>query len=81
MTLKTQLPTTEMQVTSIRFERALIDKLKTLAGSQGYQSLVRDVLWDYVRQHSDDPDFRIQRQQIRSVMAAEACHTVPNQCG
>ncbi|MEM9908422.1 MAG: hypothetical protein AAF921_25705 [Cyanobacteria bacterium P01_D01_bin.44] len=72
MTLKTQLPTTEMQVTSIRFERALIDKLKTLAGSQGYQSLVRDVLWDYVRQHSDDPDFRIQRQQIRSVMAAEA---------
>ena len=72
MTLKTQLPTTEMQVTSIRFERELIDKLKALAGSQGYQSLVREILWDYVRQQSDDPSFRIGHQQIRAVMAAEA---------
>ena len=72
MALKTQPATTEMQVTSIRFERELIDKLKSLAGSQGYQSLVREVLWDYVRQHSDDPGFQIQRQQIRVIMAAEA---------
>jgi hypothetical protein len=61
-----------MRVTSIRFERELIDKLKTLAGKRGYQSLVRDVLWDYVRQHSDDPGFHILRQQIRAIMAAEA---------
>ena len=72
MALKTQSPTTEMQVTSIRFERELIDKLKELAGHQGYQALVRDVLWDYVRQHSDDPEFRISRQQIRTIIAAEA---------
>ena len=72
MTLKTQLPTTEMQVTSIRFERTLIDKLKALAGSQGYQALVREVLWKYVNQQADQSNFRIQRQQIRSVMAAEA---------
>ena len=72
MSLNTKLPTTDMQVTSIRFERELIDKLKTLAGNRGYQSLVREVLWDYVRQHSDDPGFQIQRQQIRSIMAAEA---------
>ncbi len=72
MALKTQSPTTEMQVTSIRFERELIDKLKELAGNQGYQALVRDVLWDYVRQHLDDPEFRIDRQQIRTIMSAEA---------
>lgn len=62
----------DMRVTSIRFERELIDKLKTLAGKRGYQSLVRNVLWDYVRQHSDDPDFPMLRQQIRAIMAAEA---------
>ncbi len=62
----------DMRVTSIRFERELIDKLKTLADKRGYQSLVRDVLWDYVRQHSDDPGSQIQRQQIRVIMAADA---------
>ncbi len=72
MSLTAKLSTTDMQVTSIRFERELIDKLKTLAGNRGYQSLVRDVLWDYVHQHSDDPGFQIQRQQIRAIMAAEA---------
>ena len=72
MTLKTQLPTNEMQVTSIRFERALIDQLKALAGSQGYQALVREVLWDYVRQHSDDPAVRICKQQIRATWMSQA---------
>jgi predicted DNA-binding protein len=72
MTFKAQLSTTEMQVTSIRFERELIDQLKALSGSQGYQSLVREVLWDYVRQHAEDSSSRIKRQQIRTVMAAEA---------
>lgn len=62
----------DMRVTSIRFERELIDKLKTLADKRGYQSLVRDILWDYVRHHSDDPGFHMLRQQIRAIMAAEA---------
>lgn len=70
MPIKTS--TTEMQVTSIRFERALIDKLKTLAGDQGYQSLVRDVLWDYVKQHSDEPERQIKREDIRTILAGEA---------
>ena len=37
-------PTTEMEVTIIRLERDLKDHLKQLAGSQGYQALIRDVL-------------------------------------
>ncbi|MGD1898474.1 MAG: hypothetical protein ACFB16_16145 [Phormidesmis sp.] len=72
MTLKTQPATTEMQVTSIRFERELIDKLKALAGSQGYQSLVREVLWQYVNHHSDEPALRIKRENIRTILAGEA---------
>ncbi|MEM9149075.1 MAG: hypothetical protein AAGB19_01195 [Cyanobacteria bacterium P01_F01_bin.3] len=72
MALKTQPATTEMQVTSIRFERELIDKLKALAGNQGYQSLVREILWNYVKHHSDEPSFQIKKEDIRTIMAAEA---------
>ena len=72
MAIRTQPATTEMQVTSIRFERELIDRLKSLAGSQGYQSLVREILWEHVKQHSDEPLFQINRENIRTVIAGEA---------
>lgn len=75
MPLKTQPSTTEMQVTSIRFERSLIEKLKTLAGNQGYQALIREVLWDYVKHHSQESPIRIDRADIRTIMAAEAQQT------
>jgi hypothetical protein len=39
-----QISTTEMEVTSIRLERELKERLKELAGNQGYQALIRDVL-------------------------------------
>ena len=61
---------TEMQVTSIRFERELIDRLKEMAGKQGYQALVRDVLWDYVN-HEEGKE-QITRSQIRTVVEAIA---------
>ncbi len=48
-----RIATTDMEVTSIRLERDLKDKLKEIAGDRGYQSLVRDVLWQFVRQQSD----------------------------
>lgn len=70
MRTKTHPSTTEMQVTSIRLERSLIIKLKEKAGSSGYQSLMRDVLWDYV--NSDGDSGRIDRTDVRSIMAAEA---------
>ena len=70
MSTRTQPSTTEMQVTSIRLERSLIKKLKERAGSSGYQSLMRDVLWDYVNVGSDSAP--ISKESIRTVMAAEA---------
>jgi uncharacterized protein (DUF4415 family) len=47
----TRTTTTEMEVTSIRLERDLKDKLKELSGKQGYQALIRDILWKYVQQN------------------------------
>jgi predicted transcriptional regulator len=64
--------TTEMEVTSIRLERELKDRLKELAGNQGYQALIRDVLWNYVQQKSIDHQPKIGRDQIRASMEAIA---------
>ncbi len=64
--------TTDMEVTSIRFERELKEKLKDLAGSQGYQSLVRDILWEYVQQRSKDYRPDLTQADIRVSMAAVA---------
>ncbi len=68
----TRTSTTEMEVTSIRFERELKDKLKELAGNQGYQALIRDILWDYVQQNSGQYQPQIQRDEIRATMSAIA---------
>ena len=73
MRTKTHPSTTEMQVTSIRLERSLITKLKERAGDSGYQSLMRDVLWDYV--NLGDDSGQLDQTDIRSVMAAEARQT------
>lgn len=43
-------PTTEMEVTSIRLERELKNRLKAIAGGSGYQALIREILWAYVQQ-------------------------------
>ncbi len=64
--------TSEMEVTSIRLERELKDRLKELAGNQGYQALVREVLWNYVYQNSDDLTPRVSRQDIRASAVATA---------
>lgn len=64
--------TTDMEVTSIRLERELKEKLKELAGNQGYQALIRDVLWNYVQQKSENGTPQVMREQIRASMAAIA---------
>lgn len=64
--------TTEMEVTSIRLERELKEKLKDLAGNQGYQALIRDVLWNYVQQKSGDYQPKFSRDQIRASVEATA---------
>ncbi|MBD1937938.1 ribbon-helix-helix domain-containing protein [Microcoleus sp. FACHB-68] len=68
----TRTPTTEMEVTSIRLERELKEKLKELAGNQGYQALIRDLLWNYVQQKSGDYRPQFSRADIRASLAATA---------
>jgi hypothetical protein len=67
-----QVPTTEMQVTSIRLEQELKEHLKELAGHQGYQALIREILWDYVHQHQHDSCLSLHSSQIRATFAATA---------
>lgn len=66
----TRTATTEMEVTSIRLERELKERLKELAGSQGYQALIRDILWKYVQQKSGD--YAHSPTDIRASIAATA---------
>lgn len=68
----TRTATTEMEVTSIRLERELKDKLKELSGNQGYQALIRDILWNYVQQKSGDFRPQFSRADIRASIAAIA---------
>jgi metal-responsive CopG/Arc/MetJ family transcriptional regulator len=68
------MPTTDMQVTSIRLERELKERLKTLAVSQGYQTLIRDVLWTYVQQKSAEYCDRLSTTQISASVVAVAHH-------
>ncbi len=65
-------PTTDMEVTSIRLERELKDKLKQLAGNQGYQALIRDILWNYVQQKSGEWKPRFSKADIRASISATA---------
>ncbi len=75
MTNVRQVPTTEMQVTSIRLEQELKEHLKELAGHQGYQALIREILWDYVHHHQDESSSSLQSTQIRATFAATAQST------
>ncbi len=64
--------TTEMEVTSIRLEKDLKDNLKKLSGTQGYQALIRDILWNYVHQKSGDYRPHFNRADIRAIFNATA---------
>jgi hypothetical protein len=62
-----RVSTTEMEVTSIRLERSLKEKLKALAGSRGYQALIRDILWQHVEQG------QAQDQEQGQIVAGDIC--------
>jgi predicted DNA-binding protein len=68
----TRTPTTEMEVTSIRLERELKEKLKELSGNQGYQALIRDILWNYIQQRSGEYVPSIAQTDIRATVNATA---------
>ena len=67
----TRIPTTDMEVTSIRLERELKEKLKEISGNQGYQALIRDILWNYVQQKSGDWKPKFSRADIRASIPAD----------
>ena len=48
------------------------DKLKELSGNQGYQALIRDILWNYVHQKSGDYRPQFARSDIRATVEATA---------
>ncbi|MEB3279840.1 MAG: hypothetical protein VKK42_13080 [Lyngbya sp.] len=64
--------TTDMEVTSIRLERELKERLKNLAKNQGYQALIRDILWNYVQQKSGEYRPQFSREEIRASISAVA---------
>lgn len=64
--------TTQMEVTSIRLEKELKEKLKDLSGNQGYQALIRDILWSYVQQKSGKYRPYFMRSDIRATFPALA---------
>jgi metal-responsive CopG/Arc/MetJ family transcriptional regulator len=71
-TLHQSLSTTEMEVTSIRLERELKEKLKAISGHQGYQALIRDILWNYIETHNSDNKSQIIAGDIRATIPATA---------
>lgn len=64
-------PTTEMEVTSVRLERELKEALKEIALTQGrgYQSLLRDVLWNFIGVKSIK-NYRLTVDDVLSTTAA-----------
>ncbi len=64
--------TTEMEVTSIRLEKELKERLKGLAKNQGYQALIRDILWGYVQQRSGEYRPQFSPADIRATLSAVA---------
>lgn len=67
MKTKPKSSNSNMEVTSIRLEPELKDKLRSLSGEMGYQSLIRSILWQYVKQHS-----QVSANEIRASFSAIA---------
>ena len=72
MTILKRTSTSDMQVTSIRLETELKDRLRDLSGDQGYQSLIRQVLWDYVERHGNTKFHQCLPSEIRAILPATA---------
>ncbi len=68
----TRVSTTDMEVTSIRLERSLKEKLKDRAGSRGYQALIREILWHYVEQAPGESQRQLQPDDILASFEAVA---------
>ena len=79
MDTRKQSSTSEMQVTSIRLEAELKERLRKLSGEQGYQTLIREILWQFVEQRTVATESRspsktllLSRSEIRATFQAIA---------
>ncbi len=70
--MRNRTSTTQMEVTSIRLEKSLKESLKSLSGSQGYQTLIRDILWNYVQQKLGEYRPNFSKSDIRATVVATA---------
>ena len=57
--------TSEMQVTSIRLELELKERLREISGTQGYQVLIRDILWHFIEQQPMPNDVELYSPEDR----------------
>jgi hypothetical protein len=57
--------TTEMQVTSIRLEPELKERLREISGALGYQTLIREILWQFVDQQGSPDEVRCASSGLR----------------
>ncbi len=64
--------TADMQVTSIRLEPELKERLRNLSGNLGYQTLIREILWNYVNQRSPEAQAEFDRSIIQATIPATA---------
>lgn len=70
--------TSEMQVTSIRLEPELKERLREISGEQGYQTLIREVLWQFVDQQMVSDEVRSYSVEDRRLPRRGNCFAPPS---
>ena len=70
--------TSEMQVTSIRLEPELKERLREISGEQGYQTLIREVLWQFVEQQMRADEVRPYSAEDRRLPQRGNCFAPPS---
>jgi hypothetical protein len=67
-----------MQVTSIRLEPELKERLREISGEQGYQTLIREVLWQFVDQQMGVDEVRPYSAEDRRSPQRGNCSAPPS---
>jgi predicted DNA-binding protein len=70
--------TSEMQVTSIRLEPELKERLRRISGEQGYQTLIREVLWQFMEQQMGTDDVQLYSAEDKRLPQRGNCFTPPS---
>jgi predicted DNA-binding protein len=68
-----------MQVTSIRLEPELKERLREISGEKGYQTLIREVLWQFVEQQPVLNEVQSYSAEDRRLLQRGNCFAPPSQ--